>query len=371
MKLQPLISQYALALPKFTSLFTEALTITSATQSGGIATIVTSQPHNLIVGQTVNIRGVNELVPLTSLTPNAGSITEMIGRSALNNGLSLAMNFKDKEGGNPEVELVNSTQTQFNGVFPLVQVPNRNAFIATIANTGAATDLPQLINYAYNYYDGFQAVNNVINPTTFTFAINSNASQTTTNTGLVHYSFRMNGALNLERAVAFYTAQNVNQYWLILIPGESTTSKNRFILNDTPNNILQGGLAFRQRVMETFHALVFAPTSDDTSAIDVHDTVENAKVALINSMCGFSNRTTQQFYEETNFVYVYYGGENVVYNTAFLVNQFTFGTTFDITGPDLWKEGDFVPLLNIDQTQLINNEGILTANINVDVNPNF
>ena len=369
MKLRPILEQYCTALPQFTDLFTETIDITNLTQTSGVGEATTLTPHSFSVGDIVTLSGAVGVVPLTSLVPS--NSTQVIGRSAIDNGLSMAMNFKDKST-DLTVDLIGSNEAEFNGTFKLLSVPNRFAFIAEILNVGSpASGSPQLLNYAFGYYNGSHVITGVPTTTTFNFPISPLAPPLNTGTIKAHFNYRIGAAITLDRAEDFYTRQvGNNKYWLILLPGVSTPSKDRNILNDSTYTAQLKSVAFRQRLIENYHCLIFAPSSNDTSGAQTIETVEDVKVALISSMGRFPNTTPFNATEE-DFVYTYGGGEILTYNTAYVVYQFTFDTNFDITYNDLWDSGKYAPFRNIEQDLEINDEGQLLANINLDTDPDF
>ena len=369
MKLRPVLEQYCKALPQFTDLFTETIDITNLTQTGGVGEATTLTPHSFSIGNIITFSDATGVVPLTSLTPS--TLTQAIGRSTIDNGLSMAMNFKDKST-NLTVDLIGSNEAEFNGTFKLLDVPNRFSFIAEIPNTGsAATGSPQLLNYAFGYYNGSHVITGVPTTTTFNFVISPLAPPLTTGNIKAHFNYRIGAAITLDRAESFYTKQTEqDKYWLILAPGVSTPSKDRNIINDSVYTAQLKSVAFRQRLIENYHCLIFAPSSNDTSGAQTIETIEDVKVALINSMGRFPNTTPFDAQEE-DFVYTYGGGEILTYNTAYVVYQFSFDTNFDITYNDLWDSGKYTPFRNIEQDLEINDEGQLLANIDLDSDPDF
>lgn len=367
MKLRPILEQYCHALPQFIDVFTENINITNLTQTLGLGEATTLTAHDFEIGDIITISDATGLVPLTSLTPT--SPTEVVGRSTLDNGLSMAMNFKDKSA-NLTVDLIGSNEAEFNGTFKLLAVPNRFSFIAEIPNTVPPTGTPQLLNYAYGYYNGSHIITGVPSTTTFNFVISPLAPPLTTGAIKVHHSYRIGAAITLDRAESFYTKQvGINKFWLILLPGVSVPSKDRNILNDSTYTAQQKSVSFRQRLIENYHCLIFAPSSNDTTGAQTIETIEDVKVALVNSMGGFKSESS--FDAQTDFVYSYGGGEILTYNTAYVVYQYTFDTNSDITYNDLWDGGKYTPFRNIEQDLLIDDEGQVLANINLDTDPDF
>lgn len=364
MKLKPLRDQYAATLPFYTDLFSEIVTITSLTRSGSVATAVTSTPHGLVSGNTVNVTGAIELVNVTSLV--ATSSTEMIGRTSEPNGLSMALNFKNLTT-DLTVDIIGADQPALNGEFQLLSVPNRLAFTANIPNSGDGSGPIQLYNYAYNYYNGLKVVTGTPTSASFTYDINENSALEATGDMKAHVKLRMGIAATAERAINYYTKQDQDEYFLILVAGTSTANKDRNILNDSVTTVTQTQ-SIRQRLIENYNVLIFAPTSDDGSAAQTIDMIEDVKIGLIRAMVRFPNSTP--YNAETDYVYTYNSGQILQYDSPFLIYQFTFDTVFDITYNDMWNNGLYAPFLDINQEQLYNDQS-LTANIDLDIDPDF
>ena len=54
MRIAPIVNQLAAYLPFFTDKFTDTVNIVNASQTGGVATVVTDTAHGLSVGSSVD-----------------------------------------------------------------------------------------------------------------------------------------------------------------------------------------------------------------------------------------------------------------------------------------------------------------------------
>ena len=329
MKLKPLVNQLAAFLPFNSNFFTDANTLTSLVRSGSVATATTLTPHGLVIGQPVVVTEAVELVTITSLSLDTAT-NQVTARTSADHGLSLGMNFKTRSITDLTVTLQDVTDAEYNGEFKLLQVPNRTAFIFQMPFT-PANDPPNdgnVLNYAANFFIGSKEVTAVPSTTDFQYAISTSASLTTTNSGSVHFNFRISAAADIDRATDSYTKQGSDKYWLIVTPNASVVSKNRDILNDSVTTYRRNGQVFRQRLIESVNMYVFAPTSNELSGRVAIDNLEDVKIALFRTILRFPTAPQYDADDDTDnqFVFTYNSSQIVDYNTAVITFQFIFDT---------------------------------------------
>lgn len=374
MLLTPVINQLAANLPLYTNLFSDQVNVTSLTRVGTVATAVTDVDHGFSVGQFVTISGAVELVPIINLTFDAltGYAT---AETALNNNLTENYDYKTNLPSSispVQVQVDGALEVEYNGTFNLISVPNRNTFTYQLSGTPAspATGSPVLYSYAYNYYRGLKQITSIPDSTSFTFDISDNASLTTTGEILAHSNVRISGAATDERALNAYTEQGVNKYWLFVTSGDSVTSKNRNILNDSINQYKSGSaVEYRLRLVDNLGVIIFAPTKDEIGGKLAYDTINGeVQVAIFKSMLNFP--VAAQYAAASNFSYTYLEGSLLEYDQhpAYLAYKMLYGVQFDVTYYDTYISNDRAPFLDIDMSLNING-GDLGIDIDLDEEP--
>jgi hypothetical protein len=367
MNLIPLINQLAQILPQYTSLFSDTVSVTSLTRTGTVATAITSVDHGFIVGQYVNISGAVELVPLTSLTFSAGIVS---AQSVVKNNLSLNFDYLTKKPLSVvTIEIQGADQAEYNGEHTLSSVPNRNLFTYAISGNPVtpATGSPVLYSYAYNYFNGLKQITSTPTTDSFTFDISADASLDTAGIILAHSNFRISGAATDTRAIDAYTKQDFENWWLFVTAGESNTSKNREILNDSLMTNKDGSAQeYRLRLVEDVGLVIFSPTKDDIGGIDSLTTLEtDAKLAIFKTLLRF--KATEQYDANSGFTYIYQDGNLLQYDSApaFMVYKMTLQVEYDVTYYDTYIPNTYAPLLDISMSLNING-GEVFADINLD-----
>lgn len=371
MRLAPIINQLAAYLPFFTDKFTDQLTVVSASQFGGAATIETSTPHNFGIGSTLVATDIVPLVPITGLTLIADDQV-VVRTNPIDNGLTSTWDFKTNRPKNiavPNLYTEGITESEYNGDFPIVDVPNRFAAIYQLPATpaGPPTLSGNLLHYAANGYVGFKTVTAVLSPTIFQFAIDASQPETTLNSGTIHTRARISGVVDLTRAEDSYTKQGANQYWLFVTQNDSFASKNRNVLNDGLTTV-KASRDYRQRLIDSVNVFIFVPTSDELSARAAIDSLEDVKKALFKTLVRF--KAPIEYDAGSSFQLFFDSTSTVGYTTAYLVQQFIFETDYDISFYDTFEGAIYTPFRDITAQSVINS-GDYIWNVDLDVDPTF
>lgn len=370
MRITPIVNQLATYLPFFTDKFTDQLTIIGASQSGGTATIETSTPHGFSVGSTFVSTGIVPLVPITGLS--LINTDQVVVRTTSDNGLTDTWDFLTNRPKNiaiPNIYTEGITDPFYNGAFPIVSVPNRFAAVYQLPSVPALSPIVSgnLLHYAANGYVGFKTVTNVVNTTTFEFAIDANQPETTLNTGFVHTRARISGVVDLDRAEESYTRQGSDQYWLFVTQNDSFASKDRNTLNDGLTTITSS-IEYRQRLIDSINVFVFVPTSEQLSGRAAIDSLEDIKKALFKSLLRFN--APIEYDAQSSFQLFFDSTQTVGYTTAYLIQQFIFAGDYDVTYYDTFDSGLYSPFRDINAVSLINGADYIW-NIDLDVDPDF
>jgi hypothetical protein len=370
MKLQPIINQLAVYLPFATTRFTDQLTIIGASQTGTTVTIETSIDHNLTVGDTIVVTDIVIKIPIISITLNSSDNTITV-RTSLDHGLTDSFDFSSNQPKTskftPTVTLIDVSESEYNGTFNIINVPNRNVFVAQLVNVPVSppSNDGYSLRYSFSDYNGVKVVSNIISSAEFEYTVNLSSDTETTNSGLIHTSPRISGAIDLTRAEESYTKQVSGKYWLFVSQGSSVASKNREFLNDSVD-MWGSGIDYRQRVLETINVFIFVPTSDQLSGRSGIDSLEDIKLALFKSLIRF--RPPSIYNSGSSFALTYNSSQTIVYNTAYIIQQYSFDAAFDITYYDTFIPNVYVPFRNIEGISTINN-GEYDWNVDLDVDP--
>lgn len=372
MKLKPIVNQLSSYLPFYSSYFSDTTTISSVSFSNGTVTIVTDDSVSLEIGQYVFITDVVPLVTIQNLT--VINENQLLIETSIDNGLTTTFDFKTQisrtpTGNIPKAYLRGFTDTQYNGSFSIVDVPNRFNVIVQLPFT--PTTMPAIEGfiekYAANNYDGYHAVSSVINDTTFTYEIDPTAIPITTNEGIVNYNIRISAAINIERVLKSYTAQNPSKYWLFACPDRIRVSKDRNIPNDSLT-VFRLGQSLRQLLIEPFYLYVVVPTSTQLSAADAYDSLNDVLYSILKSLLLFN--TPSQTAVNSLYTLCFDNMDVFEYNTSYLVGVYSFFGNSVLTYRDSFNYKTNAPFRDVDMTMNVEGKE-LTANINIDVNPQY
>ncbi len=360
MRTNDVVLQLYNSLPQLTNRFTSFVDVQSITAAGLVAT-ATAPGHGLQVGDAVTITDAIAPVFIDSMN-RAGTIVSVVTST----DHDLTENFQTT------VTIEGAIEPEFNGTFTLLTVPNRRTFTYRTADTGpiVATGEPVLLDGSAYGYNGLHSVT-AATSTTFSYdlpgpvgggARGNNIRATT--------EYRITGAVNLDRAIAAYTAQQIDDWWLFVILGDVVASKDRYIENDAVATQL-GNTEWKQQVTQSFTAAVFAPSVNSVSARPQRDEMEDLAPLLFQSLLGVKFDTGFANSEYYSTVFVSHGSRD--YNTSVYVHQFNFQLLAEITSDDTAIEPFNVAFRDIDlslATSLMTADSErLTADINLDDEP--
>jgi len=407
MKIEDIVFQLHNVLPDQTTLFTEQQGIGSITKSGTTATVTTTGCHTVQTGEYVNIVGAKNAVTITSLT-RVGTVATAITSSDHGltqelpqyqtqveiqgavesdyNGIKDAVlppeviiesitqvnnvatiTTRDDHGfvANTEffVSITGADQYQYNGKFAVQSTPtsttftvningnpvspatggtirtqavfNRFVFFYTVENapTTPATGTIQLLQPQYfnqGYAGRFAATR--IDDTQFTYELDSDNSPSLSSpaqgTIVMHRSPRVTGAVNIERALEAYTAREANELWAIVVLDDEFTSKDRNTVNDSTATIVKGSDQYRLTEIRPFSVYVVTPSTEELLGIDARDLMVDVKRALYKSLLNVKFPT--DLTEDTLGAVIpttngFFGWAN-----AYYVHRFQFETQSDV-----------------------------------------
>lgn len=321
MKAEHVIAQMQLILPKKTDLFSTKIS-TALSYSAGTVTGVTATAHGLTTGDYVTISGTLTKTVISSLTFAGGVATAV---TSSDHDLT--------QGYQSTVTIEGANQTEYNGTFALLTVPNRRTFTFSVSGSPVtpATGTPVLLEDKLASYNGRHQIT-VVNSTTYTYITTNVLSATAGGSPVTNTEVRVSGAITVERALEAYTEQPDGNYWAFVVLGDTDISRDRSILSDV-NIHLTGKEKKRIREIENVMVAVVIPSTNSIAGREERDKVDDVKVALYKTLFGF--KVPSSFSEERQAILVPIGDRFFGYEKAYYAHIFDFQTVQDI----VWEDG--------------------------------
>lgn len=359
MKSTDVVKQLQLVLPTVTTLFSEQINIIAITPDDITATVEVAS-HSFVVGDVVTITDTVSPVSITSISrvDEIATATTATPHDITENDLTT------------EVTITDTSDVDFNGTFPLVSAPNRFTFQFTIPDTIAASATGGFLDdppgaFGYN---GTHVITAVPDTQFFDYVLPIALTNAATGSGVVNFSTRVTGAVNLERAIEMYTKQtDSNSLWAFVVLNETIASNDRNSRQDGVSSAAPGSDR-RQQVYQNFSVYIVKNSADDLAARAARDTMEDVMSFLFKSLLFWKAPSGLADSGNTGVVFVtHLFGD---YNTAVYIHEFQFQLISNITESDT-VEPDFNVAfrdISLTMTTSISIEQ-LTANIDLDDEP--
>lgn len=328
MKAGDIIRQLQAVLPSVTGLFTDDVSISSLSYSGGTVTAVTSAPHGLATGKYANVVGSTNPIANVSMV-RSGAV--MVCKTATDHDLTLGR--VDIKNGGKTVEITGATEAEFNGVFNLRSVTNRREYEIDVADSGptSATGAPLLQDgSAQPGFNGRYAVT-VVDATTFTYTTTESLYSVAGGTPLLKSEARVSGAVDYDTADRAYTEQGDGNLWAFAVLGDVIASKDRNTTSDM-TSVNKKNTGMRQRLSQPFTIYVFAPSINDIGGRASRDLMEDVSVALFRSLIGV--RFDTGYHSSNQYVSTFVSHGFTAYSKAYYVHEFNFELAADLTFED-------------------------------------
>lgn len=339
MRISDVVKQIALVLPRYTDLFADVQSVESIVASGGIATVTTTERHNLNDGAAVTIVGVETRTPIASFE-----------RTGLNYVFTTSEDH-DLTFGWPEhenIQLGGFTDSEFNSSFKLKASDTRNSF--KIMGSGAN---PVLNGNEYllepERVDGVNGIFGVTVTGLNTFTISGDFSDGiyTPINGKVFSNPRVSGTIDIDRSLDQYTKQNVSDFWAFVEPVDANVSKDRSAYSDATATITSGQ-EMRTRIVDGFIVYIYAPTSDDIAGMDALDICRHdLMLPMMRTLYG-ANFDTGLSCENGDFRTILNGHGVAAYKKAFMVYRYEFEVVIDLTDSDTVLPANTRAFRNVD-----------------------
>lgn len=342
MRTTDIVNQLAVRLPALVDDFTINHEVLSLTRSGTTVTVTTTAAHDLLIGNAVNIVGARTPIVITSINRVGLSATLI---TETDHDVTETSEFEN-------IEIEGANESEFNGTFKLLTVPNRRTITFQVADSGpiAATGSPLLLDAEniFNTYNGLREI--TATPTTITFEYEiTNTSLFTPPSGIIFAKTKplISATVNYLRILSAYTKQDIDKIWLFVVMGNGVAQNNRQINVDSTDN-LQRTHFFNQRITQTVSLYLFIPTTNEIAARQARDRAEELLLPICQSIlfAKFDSLLSEPFFNPLQFNE--HGFQD--YNSAFYVHRYTFEQTLQMTFEDTVGPDDDVAFRDIDMT---------------------
>ena len=360
MRLVDIAAHAADYLPQFTDYFTDTSLISSVTVApdGQSATVETTTPHNLNVGNTVTFSGTAQRTPISNVSVVGGQVTFT---TSINHDLTLGWPPQEN------ITIGGFTNSALNGSFRLVGVPNRRNFVIETTETISLNGNEYLleIDRVDSLYKAFEIVT-VPTPTSFVVNGDFQVANYEPSQGKIQGGTRVYAVTDLARSIEEYAKENTGEFALFIAGHPIEASKDRSTFSDAIAERSKGSDQ-RQKVVDGFDLLIVAPTSNEllgAQAADIcrHDLLEPLSRTFNGQSFGTGLSDNDQSYRT---VFLSSGIETYV--GAYLVYRYSYQQSFDLTYNDSFRSDnaafrDTFVSVRTGQQQA-------TANANLDVEP--
>ena len=345
-------------LPKYTSLFTDFLTISSATMDANNVLTVTSLAHGKAPGDNIVISGGTTRNVLTAAVLEGATVKftttyghDLIEPSQDNDDLTLTLS---------------GFGSVWDGEHDIISVPNRENFNVPLP-TGE-TLAPTLDGNQYLIYPvpgGAFAIDTV--PTVDTFTIDLSAYPEQPQGAIdglkIPGGFRISAAADYERAKALYSKIANDQPYLFLIMTDMDVAKDPYTLNDAV-----AGLTVQDerllRLLQSFSTTVFIPTTDDLSGANAQELAfGTVQVALMYTLFCSEFETASS----VKYLTVPVSNGSGEYNSSFYIHVYDWQLPMVINYSDGSLEIPESAFRDISQTSDINGDDQAQTENNTDL----
>jgi hypothetical protein len=355
MKAADIVTQLRNVIPRYTNLFSDTVAVTSLSYSAGIVTCVTTTPHGLITGDIVYINGALTPITITSLTQIDNVATAIT-----------ASNHDFTDNYTTTVDIIGATQAAYNGTHTFIHQPNRRTFEFEVTGNpvtpATGTHIYTLCNYAAGY-NGSHVITR-IDDTTFTYPITSTPESPAQGTITIQCNARISGAVSIDRIIESYTKQTINKFWMWVVLGDVTTSKDRFTQSDATYSRVSGQ-DYRQRVIAPFSVYVAAPCSSELGAMSIRDEMDYVNQLIFKTILNY--KFVSPYNDQTSFGCITTGHSPYVYSYAYYVHEFKFEVIYDVIYEDTVDEDTSVAFRDLNFGFLNDFEtNVMQTNTNLD-----
>lgn len=336
MNYRDIVAQLQTELPKHETRFSDQIGFTSLIAVTTTVTATTTAAHGKTTGDAITITGVRVENPVT-LSVSGTTVT---GTTSFDHDLTEFDGF----GNKPDfatVTISGTNETEYNGTFNVVTVPNRRTFTYELPATPSGPPTGTII-LEEDRIDGYNGrfIITVTGATTFTYgvAVAPPGLAVITGSATTHVKTRISVAINADRIFEAYTKQPPSDIWLFVIPRDTAISNDRDLLNDATVSWMTGTQERRIKTIVNFDVMVIFPATSQIAAAESRDDAEEIAVSLYKSIGGFKPSTTLAALNQ--FVVTPTGHGFGRYNGAIYAHLYNWQLIEEIINADTFREGD-------------------------------
>lgn len=354
-------------LPLLTDRFTDETSLLSITASGLTATATTAAAHGLSTGQKVLIAGTDAPVAIATIDRVGATATAVTSQDH-----DLTENYIDQ----PSVTLSGSVESEFNGTFNLLTVPNRRTFTFEIADAGpvSATGSPLLDSPGLPFgYNGLITITDTPTATTFEYTLTQALPEDASGDNMrVIIGVRIHAAITAERAIQVFESKDLNnigsgELALFAVLGDVQVNRDRSALNDGVSSAGVSG-DNRQKIFQSASCVVFQKVTNDASGADAGDDMQDIARFIIGVLAGWSPGDGYAVQSGNKLRFVSHG--LLGYDSAIYSHIIEFQLLGDISNEDLKIVPQNVAFRDI-AFSFTNDQGdqVLSATVDLDDEP--
>lgn len=363
MRAEDIIRQLQAVLPKQTNSFTDNFSVTSLTRNGTTVTAITVSPHLLATDDYAFILGAENPITISSLT-QVGGVASVI--TAEDHDLTLAPE-EVALGIFTDIEITGAIETDYNGTHRLLSVPNRREFTYQIVTTApvTATGSPILIQSGAGYNGWYETT--VVDTTTFSYETNYTPNSPAIGTIEARLRPRISGVVDTDALMGAYTKKPPGHLWAFVVVGDKVANKSRNVTSDATS--IQGrGAEYRQLVIQPFGVYCLFPSTESIVGRQERDAADDLVLPFLKSLLRVKFPTG---FAEDPFSGVTFSTDRFIgYNNAVYIHEYAFETTAWITYGDTTDPEDNVAFrdiyLNFETNLSETAEVVMTAKVDLD-----
>lgn len=369
MKIADIVRQLSLSFPKYSDVLSVEI---SPIDSIFVSSTIVGQPSNCYIvtsdivgitaGMTILLQGCARNVELLG----AGSIVKDIYTFYATSPHDLTLGYQEF------VRLTGIDQPEWNGSFPLIDVPSETTFTVESTNDPPiiAADKAFLLDAVspIKGIDGFRVVDQVVAPNNeIVIKVPSSVPEGPFTPGTIIRSMRISGAVDIARALEQYTKQNTTDIWAFVVPNDVDVSKDMHTYSDATATRTTSD-EFRLRAIDGFTIYLVKSTTTDMAAVEAVDLFRHdLLLPILKSVAGI--KFPSGLTNTTDFRTILRGHGVASYNRAYVVYAYDFEQPADIVNDDVAWEGDTVAFRDIDYIHRVGGDDTedATAHIDLDV----
>lgn len=362
---EDIVKQLAATLPKVTGLFSDALDISSMSNTGSTVTVVTNTPHKLKTNQGVVVTGTAQRYSLVALTQLLGVAS---AETTIDNDLTSG------DPARPNITISGANQTEYNDNHVLIGVANRRNFSFQV-DPNAVSPATGALFLEDNFRSAFNglAVVTVVNTTTFTYISNTTGPTPEDNSVngdsvAIRTNARVARVVDVDRAIASYTSQDSGNAWAFVSLGDQVISRDRSIFTDAAQTLSKMDKV-RVREIQPVEIYVFLPSTDEISGAAAKDLASGEiKKAILKAIFRF--KAPSQLADPVWSLLTPVENGTFLYNNAYYIHRFLFEQMTDLVLLDGVELDNDRAFRNIDfSTTNDFNEITWSANVDLDEEP--